>query len=521
MKQPMELDRRRFLQLAGTACLLSMADGPVAWSPERTNTARFAYIGLEQAIHQYSISQRGRFVLQQTMASARPVAMAISGGHLYVANGVSQHGNLARGSVEAYTINATTGQLAWKSRVPLSLSATSPTDLAVAPNGRSIVVAVHGGGAYNLLLLEEDGSLGRVTGILKEIGAGPHPLQDAAHPSAVKFDRAGRVLTADQGNDKLSVLTLSNGGLSVAGRCEVTPGSGPGCLVLHPDGRRVYVGHTLDGAVSSYSYSAAGILEHKQTVGTSVMGGGAGDPSCRRDAFQFAWGCSAGVEDSSERIGALARTGRSSCHQAACNRRWRHFIGLKQRCGIELEDRRRDRVARHPGQSRIALRANQYRNLLMRRSKRGFGFRGNAGKETVMDAPSLCFARHDVNTDKPLRANRLWRRPKEKLRDRRIRSLFYSQAMFRVFKGEIEIRNFVGKARHVAARVMVGLRLRDPFDRCAIDLNRVRKRLGWCRNEGKMNLHAGPGRVVIKHEEVVIVDRCIERLGANVLQAMG
>ncbi|HET6220017.1 MAG TPA: beta-propeller fold lactonase family protein [Acidobacteriaceae bacterium] len=272
MKQRMELDRRRFLQLAGSACLLSMADGPVAWSAERAAPARFAYIGAEHAIHQYSISENGRFVLQQTMASARPVAMAISGGYLYVANGVSQHGNLPRGSVEAYTINATNGQLALKNRVPLSLSATSPADLAVAPNGRSIVVAVHGGGAYNLLLLEEDGSLGRVTGILKEIGAGPHALQDAAHPSAVKFDRVGRVLTADQGNDKLSVLTLSDGGLLVAGRCEVTPGSGPGYLALHPDGRRVYVGHALDGAVSSYSYDAAGILEHKQTVGTSVMG---------------------------------------------------------------------------------------------------------------------------------------------------------------------------------------------------------------------------------------------------------
>jgi 6-phosphogluconolactonase len=272
------LDRRRFLQLAGSACLLSMADGPVAWPAERTNTARFAYIGLEQAIHQYSISQNGRFVLQQTMATARPVAMAISGGYLYVANGVSQHGNLPRGSVEAYTINATTGQLAFKNRVPLSLSATSPTDLAVAPDGRNIVVAVNGGGAYNVLPLEGDGSLGRVTGILKEIGSGPHPLQDAAHPSAVKFDSEGRVVTADQGNDKLSVLTLSDGGLRVAGRCEVTPGSGPGCLVLHPDGRRVYVGHALDGAVSSYSYDAAGILEqknileHKQTVRTQVMG---------------------------------------------------------------------------------------------------------------------------------------------------------------------------------------------------------------------------------------------------------
>jgi hypothetical protein len=72
--------------------------------------------------------------------------------------------------------------------------------------------------------------------------------------------------------------------------------------------------------------------------------------------------------------------------------------------------------------------------------------------------------------------------------------------------------NFVGKARHIAARVMVGLRLRDPLDRRAIDLNRVRKRLGRRRNEGKMYLHAGPGRVVIQHEEVVIVDRCNERL---------
>jgi 6-phosphogluconolactonase len=272
MKQPIKFSRRHFVQLAGSASLLSAAGSRFGWATTRTGGARFAYVGAEQAIHLYSISEDGHFVLRQTMATARPVAMTISGGHLYAANGVSQYGNLPRGSVESYTINAMTGQLALKNRVPLSLSATSPTDLAVAPNGRTIVVAVHGGGAYNLLSLEEDGSLGRVTGILKEIGAGPHPLQDAAHPSAVRFDREGRVLTADQGNDKLSVLTLSDGGLSVAGRCEVTPGTGPGCLVLHPDGRRVYVGHALNGAVSSYSYGASGVLEHKQTVGTSVMG---------------------------------------------------------------------------------------------------------------------------------------------------------------------------------------------------------------------------------------------------------
>ena len=272
MKQPIKISRRHFVQLAGSASLLSAAGSRFGWAKTQAGGPRFAYVGTEHAIHQYSISQSGRFVLRQTIASARPVAMAISGGYLYVANGVSQHGNLPRGSVEAYTINATTGQLVLNSRVPLSLSATSPTELAVAPNGRSIVVAAHGGGAYNLLLLEEDGSLGRVTGILKEVGAGPHPLQDAAHPSAVKFDRWGRVLTADQGNDKLSVLALSDSGLGVAGRCQVTPGSGPGCLSLHPEGRRVYVGHAFNAAVSSYSYDAAGILEHKQTVEIPVKG---------------------------------------------------------------------------------------------------------------------------------------------------------------------------------------------------------------------------------------------------------
>ena len=118
-----------------------------------------------------------RFIKQQTMASAHPVAMAISDGNLYVANGVSEYGSLPRGSVEAYAIDAATGRLEFKNRVPLSLSGILPRDLAVAPDGRSVVVAMHGGGAYNVVSVLEDGRLGRVSGILKETGSGPHALQ--------------------------------------------------------------------------------------------------------------------------------------------------------------------------------------------------------------------------------------------------------------------------------------------------------------------------------------------------------
>jgi 6-phosphogluconolactonase len=135
-----------------------------------------------------------------------------------------------------------------------------------------VVVAVHGGGAYNVLSLDEDGRLGRVSGILKEVGSGPHPLQAAAHPAAVMFDREGRVLTADQGSDRLNVLALNEGELSVSSRCEVSAGSGPGCMVLHPGGRRVYVAHALNGSVSSFAYDASGSLRCRQTVFARAMG---------------------------------------------------------------------------------------------------------------------------------------------------------------------------------------------------------------------------------------------------------
>jgi 6-phosphogluconolactonase len=264
-----QLDRRRFLQMAGSASFLSAIDGRLGWAAAQPRKAQFAYIGSEHAIHVHSISEHGPLLELQTVSSARPVAMAISHGKLYVANGVSEFGNLPRGSVEAYAIDAATGRLAWINRVPLSLSGVGPRALAVHPNGRSVVVAIHGGGAYNLLNLEEDGRLGGVTAILKEIGSGPHPLQASAHPSAVIFGREGQVLTADEGVDKLSVLAVNDGELTVSARCEVAAGSGPGCMVIHPEGRRVYVAHAFDGSVSGFNYEPAGHLSRRQTLWAS------------------------------------------------------------------------------------------------------------------------------------------------------------------------------------------------------------------------------------------------------------
>jgi 6-phosphogluconolactonase len=277
MMQPIGWDRRRFVQMASRTLLLGIVGSRFSWAASLrapTRTARFAYIGAEHGIHVYSIAADDRFIKVQRVDSAHPVALAICQSNLYVANGVSEYDSLPRGSVETYAIDAATGQLQLKNRVPLSLSAISPRDLAVAPGGRSVVVAVHGGGAYNVLPVHEDGRLGRVSGILKETGSGPHSSQASAHPSAVMFDRVGRVLTADQGSDKLSVLSLRSGELTVGDRCEVTAGSGPTSMVLDPDGKLLYVAHALNGLLSSFDYDAtvSRILDRKQAVWASGAG---------------------------------------------------------------------------------------------------------------------------------------------------------------------------------------------------------------------------------------------------------
>lgn len=277
MKRTVEWDRRRFLRLMAGTSSLGIAGSRFGWAVSLAAPARkasFAYIGAEDEIHVYSIAADERFIWQQTIVSAHPVAKAISGGNLYVANGVSKFGNLPCGSVEAYGIDASTGRLELKNRVALSLSGILPRDLAISPDGRSLVVAVHGGGAYNALPIQADGRLGRVSGILKEVGSGPHASQAAAHPSAVIFDRFGRLLTADQGTDRLSVISLSNGELAVADRCKVIAGSGPSSIVLDHSGKRLFVTHALNGSVSSFGYdeTAGRILDCKDTVCASAGG---------------------------------------------------------------------------------------------------------------------------------------------------------------------------------------------------------------------------------------------------------
>jgi 6-phosphogluconolactonase (cycloisomerase 2 family) len=272
MRDRLLWNRRDFLQVAGCSSLGVLSTrlpwlSAIGKKGNAAATPRFAYVGYAGeggVVANGSAHRIGLFAIdgaswRQTgvVASDHPSFLTLhpSERFLYAINKIDRYENLPSGAVEAYAVDAKNGSLTLLNRRPLSLSATAPRHMAVSPDGRALVVAVHGGGAYNVLPINEDGSLGRVSRILKETGSGPdEEHQQAAHPQMVMFDRRGRLLGADMGSDTLSVFTLDDGRLNVAARSEARAGSGPRHMELHPNGNLLFVANGLDASVSCYGY---------------------------------------------------------------------------------------------------------------------------------------------------------------------------------------------------------------------------------------------------------------------------
>jgi 6-phosphogluconolactonase len=288
MKNRLRWSRREFVQMAGSSLGAMSFGAPLlarATPASRGVAARFVYVGFggegvkEEGIAVFEV-RGGRWRPMGVVASAAPASLALDASErfLYAVNEVDEYEGLPLGTVEAYVIDGADGSLKLVNRQKLSLSATAPRHAAISSDGKALVVAVHGGGAYNVLPLEKDGSVGAVSGILKETGSGPHDRQRSAHPQMVVFDRAGRVVSADLGSDRLSVLKLGVAGLSIAGRHAAQAGDGPRQIAFHPDGRLLFVANELDASVACYGYDAeagriVGRLGQVATAGDGSSGG--------------------------------------------------------------------------------------------------------------------------------------------------------------------------------------------------------------------------------------------------------
>lgn len=127
------------------------------------------------------------------MESLAPAAIAVhpNGRFVYVVNAVGEYEFLPRGTVESHAVADGGRTLHFLARTPLSLSATFPSDIAMSPDGRHAVVAIAGGGAYNVLpVATGSGVLQAPSQIVKRYGV---------VPERVAFDPSGRTLFGGAG----------------------------------------------------------------------------------------------------------------------------------------------------------------------------------------------------------------------------------------------------------------------------------------------------------------------------------
>ncbi len=262
--------RRIFVQtigsisaLGGVTLLAPWATAAAVEAAGSSASPRFGYVASADGTIQVfsTTADSGAWRRVQTIASAAPASLALSPDRrfLYVANAVDSFEHMPTGSVEAFAVDAQTGRLTLLNRQRLALSAVMPSHIAVSPDGGQIAVAVAGGAAYNLLPVLEDGSVGRVTASLKQIGSGQHPeLQGRALPQSVLFHSDRHLLGADLGSDRISAFSVAAGGaLSTAQHHEAAVGSGPAHMVAHPSGNLVFTAGGLDPVVSSLRFDAS------------------------------------------------------------------------------------------------------------------------------------------------------------------------------------------------------------------------------------------------------------------------
>lgn len=223
-------------------------DAPGGWSASANNEP-------PKGVTVYSVGAgMGDLSLVQTVPSANPSFVAIhpSQNYLYVSNEILDFEGKENGSIEAYAIDDTTGELTFISRVP---TGAIPAQIAVDPKGKYLAVATYIGATFEILPINANGGLAEAVSVLKQTGSGPHDRQEAPHPHAVVFDPGGNyIATADLGTDWVRIFSYSGTTLEEVSAVQMAPGSGPRHVSFHPDGEVLYIINELTADIAAYAF---------------------------------------------------------------------------------------------------------------------------------------------------------------------------------------------------------------------------------------------------------------------------
>ena len=281
--------------LKGTAALATAA-AAAQWVPawaKKTTPTILAYVGAYtpngQGIYLFSVDLSTGDLTQIKVVAAVPspswIALHPNKAFLYAVNEISNFNGTTSGSVSAFSVNPSTGDLTFLNVV--SSQGAGPAHLSVDPLGQFVFVANYGGGSFAVLPIQSNGSLGNATFVQQDLGSvGPTKAtnappgsfafsgHDAPHAHMIQADPAGKfIFGADLGQDRIYswLLNRATGTLTPNSPAFVAlpPGDGPRHFAFHPNGRWFFSLQEEASTLAFFSYDAtSGSLTAQQTVST-------------------------------------------------------------------------------------------------------------------------------------------------------------------------------------------------------------------------------------------------------------
>jgi 6-phosphogluconolactonase len=296
-RSPFAVSRRSLLKGAAALAAARTAAPLLADDDEHSGAPILAYVGAYtpngQGIYLFSMNRSSGKLTQIKVAAAVPspswLAIHPNGKNLYAVNEISNFNGTTTGSVSAFSINRTNGDLMLLNVV--SSQGAGPAHLSVDPMGSFVFVANYGGGSFAVLPILTNGFLGNATDVHVDVGSvGPTKAtnappgsfaisgHDAPHAHMIQADAAGKfVFGADLGQDRIySWLLNRNAGTLVPNTpafVSLPGGDGPRHFAFHPNGRWFYSLQEEASTLEFFDYNGTnGTLTEQQLLSTLPPG---------------------------------------------------------------------------------------------------------------------------------------------------------------------------------------------------------------------------------------------------------
>ncbi len=212
-------------------------------------------------------------VLAGEIGSPSFLAIHPNRGFLYCVGETADFGGAESGSVNAFAIDAKTGDLKLLNRQPSG--GGGPCHIVVDKAGKNVLVANYGGGSCAALPIGADGRLMKPSCVIQHHGSSvDKQRQEGPHAHSINLDAANRfAVCADLGLDKVFVYKFDSADGTLTANdppaYESEPGSGPRHFAFHPNGKFAYVNNEMASSVTALQYDAdKGVLKKIQTLST-------------------------------------------------------------------------------------------------------------------------------------------------------------------------------------------------------------------------------------------------------------